>query len=565
MHQSGKDMLSNSIAEVSILESFSAFLSPREIDIFQDIKEYITWETEHGGEVFKPDASDDISIRTYLIISQSQGKNLTLLNRIRASLKYFYTWLKANGLISEDPFEKNDLGQPLLPQEQIKPRHDAFPGLPSEREIARLQALNRLAESTNRSLDVQSMLDGTLETLLGEMNLQTAWVSLKYDGGFLHQTIERPVHGFVLAAAHNLPPSLEQGNRHYLRRPPMCNCQKLLDTEKLKRGVNVVECSRLQDAAATSLENNGLMFHASVPIICNDRTIGVMNFAAKEWELLSASDLQFLTAGARQIGAALERARLYDQIRVQHTHLQHELEMARKVQVSMLPQEMPKIPGYSLAALWKPAYETSGDYYNIFKLPGGRWGFIVADVCDKGAPAALYMALAHGLIRERVEKETSPAALLAHVNRELYQQGLKTNFITSFYAILDPDNLIMKYALAGHPAPLLRRTSGQVESIPGKGIALGIFPDAKYKDMEISLAPGESLVAFTDGLTDANNQMSEFFEMKHLKEAIGSAPASAKALLTHLQHAIDGWVNETPKFDDMTLLVVGRKPHPQRE
>jgi sigma-B regulation protein RsbU (phosphoserine phosphatase) len=262
------------------------------------------------------------------------------------------------------------------------------------------------------------------------------------------------------------------------------------------------------------------------------------------------------------VGFALERARLYDQIRIQHTHLQHELDMAHKVQVSMLPEKMPKIPGYSLAALWKPAYEISGDYYNIFNLPGGCWGFIVADVCDKGAPAALYMALAHGLIRERVEKETSPAALLTHVNKELCEQKIKTNFITSFYAILDPDKSIIKYAIAGHPPPLLRKDSGQVESLPGKGIALGILQDAKYKDMEVSLAPGESLVAFTDGLTDANNQLSEFFHIEQLKKAVGSAPAAATALVNHLERTINGWVKETPKFDDMTLLVIARKPPP---
>jgi serine phosphatase RsbU (regulator of sigma subunit) len=542
------------------VELFKKSLLPNESAILRDVEEYIRWEMDHGGEDFSPDSSDDITIRTYLIICQSQRKPAATLNRIRSSLEYFYNWLKINGFIPETPFEKYDLNQPLLSQDHGRLTHNAFGGSPGEREIARLRALNRLALSNNQASDVQSILDGTLVTLLEEMNLHTAWISLKYDGGFLHQVIERPEHGFVLATAQNLPPSLEQGNRHYLRRPPMCNCQKLLVTGRLKRGVNVVECSRLRDAAATSLENNGLMFHASVPIICNDQTIGVMNFAAKEWELLSGSDLQFLTAGARQAGAALERARLYDQIRSQHNHLQNELNMARKVQVSFLPDEMPKIPGYSLAALWKPAFETSGDYYNIFSLPGGRWGFIVADVCDKGAPAALYMAMAHSLIRERVEKESSPAALLGQVNKALCDQDIKTNFITSFYAILDPENASIKYTLAGHPPPLLRESNGNVQVLSGKGIALGVIPEALYEDMDLSLAPGQSMVAFTDGLTDANNQLSESFQLEHLKKAVSSAPAAAEALVKQLESTIDGWVKETPKFDDMTLLVIARTP-----
>jgi len=548
------------MAEIEFLERFAGSLTSRKPAIFQDVKKYVQWEMDHGEAGFKPEASDDADIRTYLLDCHIQGATQAKLNRIKASLEYFYTWLNANGLIPENPFVEFNLDWPALTQGHVRRRHDTFMGPPGKREIGRLRALNRLAESTNRAPDVQTMLNGILETLLGELNLNTAWISLKFEGGFLNQTSgESPEHGFVLAAVHNLPPSLEQSDRHYLTRPPACNCQKLLSMGRLKRGVNIVECSRLQDAARTSSENKGLMFHASVPVICNDQTIGIMNIAAKEWQLLSASDLQFLTAGARQAGAALERARLYDQVRIQHTHLKNELDMARKVQVSLMPEQLPRIRGYELAAFWKPAYEMSGDYYNIFKLPEGRWGFIVADVCDKGAPAALYMALAHGILRERVEIETSPAALLHQVNRALYGQGIKSNFITSFYAILDPANSSLKYAIAGHPPPLLRKESGQVTTLPGKGVALGIFPDAHYEDMDLSLSPGESLVAYTDGLTDANNPLKEYFQMDHLETAIRLAPAPAKALLKHLQNTLGNWVKDAPNYDDITLLVITRK------
>jgi serine phosphatase RsbU (regulator of sigma subunit) len=544
---------------MELLERFTISLTSQDTAVFQDVIEYIKWETDHGENEFKPEASDDVAIRTYLLDRHIQGADHITLSRITSSLECFYTWLKTNNLVTENPFEKFNLKRPFLDQRHIQLKHDAFPGSPEEREVAHLRALNRLAESTNSASGVQSMLNGTLETLLGVTTLSTAWIALKFDSGFLNQTTTPPpAHGFVLAAAHNLPPSLEQSERYYLTRPPECHCQKLLHTGRLTRGVNVVECSRLQDAAKTSGENNGLMFHASVPIICGDQTIGIMNFAANEWQLLSASDLQFLTAGAKQLGTALERARLYDLIRIQHTHLEHELDMARKVQVSLLPDKLPRIRGYSLAAFWQPAYETSGDYYNIFKLPGGRWGFIVADVCDKGAPAALYMALTHGLIQELVKKETSPAALLTQVNRVLYDL-VKSQFVTSFYAILDPKNSSLKYAIAGHHPPILRKASGQVETLAGKGMALGISPDTQYEDMSLTLAPGESLVAFTDGVTDANNSSSESYEMAHLKAAIGSAPAHATALLEHLKNTLIDWVKEAPNYDDITLLVIARK------
>jgi sigma-B regulation protein RsbU (phosphoserine phosphatase) len=169
------------------------------------------------------------------------------------------------------------------------------------------------------------------------------------------------------------------------------------------------------------------------------------------------------------------------------------------------------------------------------------------------------MALTHGLIHERVENEDSPAALLTKVNQALYKQGLKSNFITSFYAILDPENSSLKYALAGHPPPLLRKASGRVKVLAGKGVALGIFPEAKFEDMNLTLSPGESLVAYTDGMTDAINPLSESFTLGNLKTVVSSAPAPAKALLKHLQNTLGDWVKEAPNYDDITLLVIARK------
>jgi len=544
----------------TIIERFAASLDSPQETVLRDVTDYIHWDEEQGGDDFTPDATDDVAIRTYLLDRHIHGATDATLDRLSSSLRYFYTWLKTNNLIAENPFEKFDLERPFLTPEQIRVRHEAFPGQPDKREVAGLRALNRLAAVTNQASDVQSMLNDSLETLLEVMTLNTAWISLKYDSMFLNKPdMEPPAHGFFLAAAHNLPPSLEQSDRIYLRRPPQCNCQKLLSKGRLKRGVNIVECSRLQDAAKTGSENNDLKFHASVPIICNDQAIGVINVASEEWLLLSASDLQFLTTGAKQIGSALERARLYDEVQDQHDLLKNELTMARNLQVSLMPKKLPKIPGYSLAAYWKPARVTSGDYYNIFKLPGGKWGFIVADVVDKGAPAALYMSLTHGLIRQLVYKTSSPAALLSRVNRALYEHGTKTHFVTSFYAILDPTNSRLKYAIAGHPPPLLKKASGEVESLAGKGTAMGVFPDLSYMDLEVSLGPGESLVAFTDGMTDANNLGSESFNMDNFKDAVGFAPSSAKSMLRHLQASLGDWVKKAPTYDDITLLVIARK------
>lgn len=545
---------------MDLLEHFSASIGQKDKTGLQDVMDYIKWETNQGESQFNPQASDDVAIRTYLLDCRIRGCNRLVMHRIASSLERFYSWLKANGRIAESPFEKFNLKRQFFGLKHIWPKHDAFQGLPDQREIARLKALNRLAESTNLAPDVHSLLDTTLETMLGVMTLHTAWISLKSDSGLLGPAPDPPPeHGFVLAAARNLPPSLEKSDRYYLKRPPECHCQQLLRTGQLKRGVNVVECSRLHDAMEGKWKNDGLLFHASVPIRLNDQTIGVMNFASDDWQLLSASDLQFLTAGAKQLGSALERAHQYDLIRVEHGRLEQELDLARQMQVSLFPDVLPEINGYSLAAFWQPARETSGDYYNVFKLPGGRWGFIVADVCGKGAPAALRMALTHGLIRDRVENEPSPAALLTKVNQALCKQDMDMQFVTSFYGVLDPANASFKYALAGHPPPFLRKASGQVEKLAGHGIALGVTLEAMYEDIHLDLAPGDSLVAFTDGVTDANSPANKLYELEQLRTAIGSAPAHPADLVDHLQSALVDWVKEAPNYDDITLLAIGRK------
>jgi len=545
---------------MDLLEHFSASTGQKDKTVLQDVVDYVMWETNQGEYPFNPHASDDVAIRTYLLDCRIKGTNRLTLYRIASSLEHFYGWLKTNGWIAESPFEKFNLKKQFFGLKHIWPKHDAFKGLPDQREIARLRALNRLAESTNLAPDVHSLLDTTLETMLGVMTLRTAWISLKSDSGLLGSSAKPPPeHGFVLAAARNLPPSLEKRDRYYLTRPPECHCQLLLRTGQLKRGVNVVECSRLHDAMEGKKIKGGLMFHASVPIQLNKQTVGVMNFAADDWQLLSASDLQFLTAGAKQLGSALERAHLYDLIRVEHGRLEQELDMARQMQLSLFPDVLPEINGYSVAAFWQPAHETSGDYYNVFKLPGGRWGFIVADVCGKGAPAALRMAMTHGLIRDRVENEPSPGALLTQVNKALCKQDMDMQFVTSFYAILDPTNASFNYAIAGHPPPFLRKASGQVEKLPGHGIAMGVSLEAIYEDTHLHLAPGDSLVAFTDGVTDANSPSKESYDMDQLKMAISSAPAHAVDLLDHLQSTLVDWVKESPNYDDITLLAVGRK------
>lgn len=572
----------------NLMERFSASLKGKDGGVLDDVRHYLEWQSglrdpsaDGAGEVdpeagsFVPTHGDDVELRTYLLHLRLRGLSRRDLRRRVRSLQRFYAWLRQEGYIPEDPFAEFDFDRPFLSREQIRRRQDAFQGDPQEQEIARLQALNRLISRVNQAPDVQSALDAALQTLVEVLGLRTAWAFLHTEAGLLHSSSGAPpLHDYELAAEVGLPPGLERRKRYFLRRPPDCHCQALLRQGLLKRAVNIVECTRLQSSLEARGDNRGLLYHASVPITIAGRPVGVMNFATEEWQFLSAADLQLLSAAGEHISTALERAHLYDQNRMHRQRLEDELEMARTVQASLLPASLPNIAGFGLAAAWRSARLVSGDFYDVFPLPGGRWVLLVADVADKGAPAALYMTLTQSLVRALAPLHATAGRLLGEVNDMLCSRTQGGTFVTLFCAVLDPVADVMEYALAGHPPPLLRRADGVVEPLNTGGMALGVLPGQEYETYEMQLRTGEALIAYSDGVTEAAGPDGDLFGRRRLEQALEQAPlpagaqqpagepvgnpGPAQALLDHLLRELTAFTDAAPQSDDVTVLVVWR-------
>jgi len=538
----------------SLLDRFSGALGPENSHILADVRDYIEWQGSRRAGEFIPSVDDDVALRTWLLHlrTANAGVDQMTLQMQVSSLKRFYKWAEAEGLVDSTPFARFNFDRPFLSRDQIRRRQDTLVADPREREIARLRALNHIAGHLNQSPDVQTALDVTLETLVKLMDLKTAWVSL-----WIESSSSSPL-GFRLAAAYGLPPGLEQDNCYYLRRPPACHCQHLLRAGKLKHAVNVVECTRLQDLTRAGGDTGELLFHATVPLISQEQPLGILNVATSEWQFLSAADLQLLSAVGAQVATAIERARLYELAHAQRTRLEAELEMARVVQAGLLPSVLPDIPGFSLAADWRSAREVAGDFYDIFALPDGLWGIVIADVSDKGAPAALYMAMVRSLIRATSEHTPSPAAVLVRVNQVLCSQSSADMFVTVFYAVLDPLARTLTYANAGHNPPIIRRASGPggIEHLPFGGLLIGMLDEVSLADTTLGLEPGDALVAYTDGLTDAENSEHQDYGLTHLDAAIAAAPATAPALLAHVLADQAAFTGNAPLPDDITLFVV---------
>jgi len=249
-------------------------------------------------------------------------------------------------------------------------------------------------------------------------------------------------------------------------------------------------------------------------------------------------------------------------VTVAHDKVTQELEQAGRIQSSFLPEEIPVIPGWEISAILQPARETSGDFYDFIQLPGNRLGMVVADVADKGIGAALYMTTCRTLIRTFAgEHPDKPELVLSKANNRILADTHGGLFITVFYAVLDPTNGVMNYCNAGHNPPFVfsPEQAGTHQGLSRTGMPLGIIDDTNWEQGKVTFDPGQLLVAYTDGITEAQNEKDEFYEEKRLVEVVKSKFGQpVKAVQDAVLKDIQEFSRKQPQFDDMTLMVVKR-------
>jgi phosphoserine phosphatase RsbU/P len=269
-----------------------------------------------------------------------------------------------------------------------------------------------------------------------------------------------------------------------------------------------------------------------------------------------------------RLGATLEKKKLRDQINEHLARLEEELEAARKLQMAMVPQSFPAATAQfpiDLHASMEPAREVGGDLYDFFTTDDGTLCFLVGDVSGKGMPAALFMARTKSLIRITAElmrlnaASAKPADIIARVNRELCQDNSDLMFVTLFFGMLTPQTGELEYCNAGHNEPY-RLNGGTLAAITGaKGIILGVRPDAVYATGQMSLAPGESVYLFTDGVTEANNAAGDLFSEERLETVLREAGGRPSAdLVRSVTEAVRDFVGNALPSDDITMLAVRR-------
>lgn len=239
-----------------------------------------------------------------------------------------------------------------------------------------------------------------------------------------------------------------------------------------------------------------------------------------------------------------------------------ELALAGRVQASLLPYAPPEVPGWQIAAAWKPARETSGDFYDFVALPGGKIGIVIADVVDKGMGAALLMALSRTLIRTYAEDyPDQPEYLLRVANARIISDIRSGLFVTLFYGILDPQSGNLTYCNAGHPPPfVISYEEGDIlERLSSTGMPLGISSDTNWKPATVQVPAGAVLLLYTDGILDAQNQQQEFFGIDQMLEVVRSqVECSAQAIQEELISRVFAFAGGEPQVDDIALVVLVR-------
>ncbi len=326
-------------------------------------------------------------------------------------------------------------------------------------------------------------------------------------------------------------------------------------------GVVDIERLELESPVLGSLKTAGVKL--VVPLVSQGELIGMINLGPRLSEQdYSTDDRKLLNDLATQAAPAVRVAQLARQQQAEareRERMEQELRVARLIQQTLLPHQLPNLPGYEIATYYRPAREVGGDFYDFLYFEDGQLGLIIGDVTDKGVPAALVMATTRTLLRAAAERVIYPSLVLERVNELLYPDIPQRMFVTCLYALLDPASGLLRYANAGHDLPYRRGRSG-VDELRATGMPLGLMPGMKYEEKEAFLKPGEVVLFHSDGVVEAHNRSGEMFGFPRLQDKMAHQPQEDSVsvidyLLGELaQFTGEGWEQE----DDVTLVTLTR-------
>jgi len=291
--------------------------------------------------------------------------------------------------------------------------------------------------------------------------------------------------------------------------------------------------------------DDGAVLNMSVIMFADPASIDATQYPNMLWQ-------------ANLFGRTTANLVLRKELRGAYDALDREMKIVGDIQRSLLPTDLPSIPGLELAASYQTSTQAGGDYYDLFALPEGKWGIFIADVSGHGTPAAVLMAVTHAIAHAYPGPTMPPGAVMEHLNGLLSRHYTNGNgsFVTAFYGVYNPSNRALTYARAGHNPPRFQ-SHGAVSPLDGVGnLPLGILPDSAYDEGTVQLNAGDSILFYTDGITEAMNAANELFGEDSLDKLVASHRTSAAALIESVLNQVRAFEGDRPAADDRTLLAV---------
>ena len=328
----------------------------------------------------------------------------------------------------------------------------------------------------------------------------------------------------------------------------------------------VVEIDKLQldSPALRALQAAGMKL--AIPLVSQGELIGLLNLGPRLSEQdYSADDRALLNNLATQAAPALRVAQLVRQQQSEiqtRERLEQELRVARLIQQTLLPKEVPALPGWQIAAYYQPARAVGGDFYDFLNFADGRVAIVIGDVTDKGVPAALVMATTRSILRGAAVDLVSPGKVLERANDLLHPDIPAKMFVTCLYAVLDPSTGRLRYANAGHDLPY-RGGAGGVSELRATGMPLGLMPGMQYEEKETTISPGERVLFYSDGLVEAHNPQRAMFSFPRLQELMGTYRSADSSLIDYLLAQLASFTgSDWEQEDDVTLVTLERAAAP---
>jgi sigma-B regulation protein RsbU (phosphoserine phosphatase) len=413
------------------------------------------------------------------------------------------------------------------------------PGLDT---VDKLRMLLEITRTISRSLDLDELLNLVMDTLSSLIHYDAAGIYLMDEGDEENPYVfkARAIRGYDISF-ELVEPRLKLGEGFIGRVAESGKPIISADVGNDPRYFRARERTRSEMVA---------------PIISNDKVIGVFDLESDRLDAYAPDDLAILQMLTSQVAIIIEKVRLLEEV-VEKKRIEAQLEVARQVQLELLPDNDPQLENFEISAYIFPAEEVSGDYYDWVKIFDDQIGITVADAVGKGIPAALLMSFLRASLRSGVQIGYAPHIAFAKVSNLLWDSTEEHQFITGIYGILDSTNRTFVFSNAGHNPPLLIKPDGEYRYVEYGDLPLGMFYDMHYHQHFIRFEKGQVMVIYTDGITEAANETGEEYGQERLaKRILEGIELPAKKLIDHIRKGVADFTERKFLDDDGTLFIV---------